>query len=261
MVIYLEEAVDRKRHELGGTLTGAALRDAVMEGALLRLRPKVMTVSTVIAGLLPIMWSTRAGAEVMKPLATPVLGGMVSSLLHVLIVTPVIFFWIRERRRGLQREPLPRHERVRVRPRRVAIAAGVFALVAVTSFMVWRTRPGSSEPTAQSEGPVVQTVRAGDLDIALLSSTGTLQQGRNSFTFEFRRTGTTTLVDVGSVRASANMSMPGMVMSGGLQVTPTGVPGRYAATAEFGMAGNWQMAVEWNGPAGQGSVNFQGGVQ
>jgi Cu(I)/Ag(I) efflux system membrane protein CusA/SilA len=73
MVIYLEEAVERKRQELGGTLTRAGLRDAVMEGALLRLRPKVMTVSTVIAGLLPIMWSTRAGAEVMKPLA-PVLG-------------------------------------------------------------------------------------------------------------------------------------------------------------------------------------------
>jgi copper/silver efflux system protein len=56
-----------------------------------------MTVSTVVAGLLPIMWSTSAGSEVMKPLATPVLGGMVSSLLHVLIVTPVIFFWLRER--------------------------------------------------------------------------------------------------------------------------------------------------------------------
>src|SRR5687768_11757735 len=97
MVIYLEEAVERKRRELGGTLTRAALRDAVTEGALLRLRPKVMTVSTVVAGLLPIMWSTSVGAEVMKPLATPVLGGMVSSLLHVLIVTPVIFFWIRER--------------------------------------------------------------------------------------------------------------------------------------------------------------------
>jgi hypothetical protein len=107
----------------------------------------------------------------------------------------------------------------------------------------------------------VQTVHAGDLDIVLMSATGTLRQGRNSFTLEFRRTGTTTLVDVGTVRASANMPMPGMVMSGGLQLTPTGVPGRYAATAEFGMAGAWQMAIEWNGPAGQGSVNFQGGVQ
>jgi Cu(I)/Ag(I) efflux system membrane protein CusA/SilA len=63
----------------------------------LRLRPKVMTVATVVAGLLPIMWSTKTGSEVMKPLATPVLGGMVSSLIHVLIVTPVIFTWLRQR--------------------------------------------------------------------------------------------------------------------------------------------------------------------
>jgi len=198
---------------------------------------------------------------VMKPLATPVLGGMASSLLHVLIVTPVIFFWIRERRLGLQRVPLPRDEHVRGNPRRLAMAAGIVAVIALISFVVWRTRPGGSEPTARSAGAVVQTIRAGDLDIVMLSPTGILRQGRNSVTFEFRRSGTTTLVDVGTVRASANMSMPGMLMSGGLQVTPTGVPGRYAATAEFGMAGTWQMAIEWNGPAGQGSVNFQGGVQ
>ncbi|PYS77866.1 MAG: CusA/CzcA family heavy metal efflux RND transporter [Acidobacteria bacterium] len=96
MVIYLEEAVERKKQEVG-RLTPRTLMDAVTEGALLRLRPKVMTVSTVVAGLLPIMWSTSAGSEVMKPLATPVLGGMVSSLLHVLVVTPVIFYSIRAR--------------------------------------------------------------------------------------------------------------------------------------------------------------------
>src|SRR5690349_12906037 len=107
MVIYLEEAVARKRQELGGALTREALRDAVIEGALLRLRPKLMTVSTVVAGLLPIMWSTRVGSEVMKPLATPVLGGMLSSLAHVLVVTPVIFFWLHERRLGLHYEALP----------------------------------------------------------------------------------------------------------------------------------------------------------
>ena len=96
MVIYLEEAV-RRKIAATGKLTIEALHEAVMDGALLRLRPKVMTVATVVAGLLPIMWSTRTGAEVMKPLATPVLGGMVSSLIHVLIVTPVVFTAIRER--------------------------------------------------------------------------------------------------------------------------------------------------------------------
>jgi Cu(I)/Ag(I) efflux system membrane protein CusA/SilA len=97
MVIYLDEAVTRKREALGGRLSAAALREAVTEGALLRLRPKIMTVSTVVASLLPIMWSHSTGSEVMKPLATPVLGGMVSSLVLVLIVTPVLFCWLRER--------------------------------------------------------------------------------------------------------------------------------------------------------------------
>jgi len=96
MVIYLEEAVERvvKRDS---RLTPENLREAAMEGALLRLRPKLMTVSTIVAGLIPIFWSHRTGVEVMKPLATPVLGGMISSLAHVLIVTPVIFCWLRER--------------------------------------------------------------------------------------------------------------------------------------------------------------------
>jgi copper/silver efflux system protein len=262
MVIYLEEAVERKRQELRGTLTRSGLRDAVIEGALLRLRPKVMTVSTVIAGLLPIMWSTRAGAEVMKPLATPVLGGMVSSLLHVLIVTPVIFFWLRERQLGLKHEPISREERLDMTKRSLSI--GVGALVVVTAALavfLWRPSAPQGGDTADTAASVVQTIRAGDLDVVLLSPSGTLRQGRNAFTIEFRRTGANTLVDVGSVRASANMPMPGMVMSSGLQVAPTGVPGRYSATAEFGMAGAWQMAIEWDGPAGKGSVNFEGGVQ
>ncbi len=98
MVVYLEEAVQRKREELGAKFRIGDLVDAVKEGARLRLRPKVMTVATIVASLLPIMWSTRTGAEVMKPLATPVIGGMISSLLHILIVTPVIFLWIHSRR-------------------------------------------------------------------------------------------------------------------------------------------------------------------
>jgi hypothetical protein len=261
MVIYLEEAVERKRREMGGTLTRTALRDAVIEGALLRLRPKVMTVSTVVAGLLPIMWSTRVGAEVMKPLATPVLGGMMSSLVHVLIVTPVIFFWLRERRLGLQHDraldvaPTPISRR--------AAALGLTAALLVVAFAVWRMAGpvGGEPPPSGSGSDVIQTIRAGDVEIVLRSENAALRQGRNTFTIEFRRPGTDTLIDAGTVRASANMPMPGMVMSAGLQVTPTGVPGRYVATAEFGMAGAWQMAVEWNGPAGQGSVNFHGSVQ
>jgi Cu(I)/Ag(I) efflux system membrane protein CusA/SilA len=97
MVVYLEESVQAKMAELGDRFTRNDLIQAVKDGAKLRLRPKVMTVATTVASLLPIMWSTRQGAEVMKPLATPVIGGMISSLLHILIVTPVIFLWLHER--------------------------------------------------------------------------------------------------------------------------------------------------------------------
>lgn len=261
MVLYLDEAVERKRRESGGTLTRSALRDAVIEGALLRLRPKVMTVSTVVAGLLPMMWSTSVGAEVMKPLATPVLGGMISSLLHVLIVTPVIFFWIRERRLGLQRQSLEVAD-MRSRPwPRLLFASVVMTLVVSVAFGAWwLTRGANAGSRSPSSGAVIQTVKSETVEIVLLSPTGTLQSGRNAFTIEFR-SASGALLDVGMVRATANMPMPGMVMPGNLQVSPTGVPGRYAATAELGMAGAWQMSVEWNGPAGSGSVNFQGVVQ
>jgi Cu(I)/Ag(I) efflux system membrane protein CusA/SilA len=100
MVVYLEESLEQKRKALGAAFTRTDLIVAIKEGARLRLRPKVMTVATIVASLLPIMWSTRTGAEVMKPLAAPVIGGMLSSLLHILVVTPVIFAWLRERECG-----------------------------------------------------------------------------------------------------------------------------------------------------------------
>lgn len=97
MVVYLEEAVAKAREAAGGALDRAGLLAAIKTGARLRLRPKVMTVATAIAGLIPIFWSTRTGTEIMRPLAAPVVGGMLSSLVHILIVTPVIFAWLRER--------------------------------------------------------------------------------------------------------------------------------------------------------------------
>ena len=263
MVIYLEEAVHRKREELRGTLTIQALREAVMEGALLRLRPKVMTVSTVVAGLLPIMWSSRTGAEVMKPLATPVLGGMVSSLLHVLIVTPVIFFWIKQRQFGLADDrSLDAIDRSRVKWPPIVIGAAVAVVLSAGGWMVWnQVKSRGGRPEQRAAGIVVRTIRSGNLRILLHSRDGMLHQGRNTFTIEFRSVDRDALVDVGVVRASANMVMPGMVMPSGMQIEASGTPGRFEGTAEFGMAGGWQMAIEWNGRAGQGSVSFEGAVQ
>lgn len=97
MVVYLEEMLKNKQAARGASFNRHDLLEAVKDGARLRLRPKVMTVATIVASLLPIMWSTRTGADVMKPLAAPIIGGMMSSLIHILIVTPVIFAWLRER--------------------------------------------------------------------------------------------------------------------------------------------------------------------
>jgi len=111
MVVYLEEALKKQIEAKGTAFTRGDLVQAVKDGARLRLRPKVMTVATIVASLLPIMWSTRTGAEVMKPLAAPVIGGMLSSLVHILIVTPVIFLWLREREiKGMAREADTRSE-------------------------------------------------------------------------------------------------------------------------------------------------------
>ena len=101
MVIYLNDALDRKIKECGDSLSLKDLRAAVLQGALLRLRPKIMTVATIVASLmvilLPVFSGERTGIEIMRPIAVPVVGGMISSLIHILIVTPVLFFSLRKR--------------------------------------------------------------------------------------------------------------------------------------------------------------------
>jgi Cu(I)/Ag(I) efflux system membrane protein CusA/SilA len=96
MLIYLDEAYDRWRAE-GRLRTRADVVESVIEGAVLRVRPKAMTVAAIIFGLLPIMWSRGAGADVMKRIAAPMIGGMVTSTLLTLIVIPVIYAWWRGR--------------------------------------------------------------------------------------------------------------------------------------------------------------------
>ena len=95
MVVYLHEALDKKLER--GNVTEQDIYDATFEGAVLRLRPKLMTVSVALLGLVPIMWSTGTGADVMKPIAAPMIGGMITSAVHVLIMTPVIFVLMKKR--------------------------------------------------------------------------------------------------------------------------------------------------------------------
>src|SRR5437867_3274111 len=104
MVVYLHEALDRRLRQ-GGEITETDVREATIAGSVLRLRPKLMTVTVVMAGRLPILWSTGVGSDIMKPIAAPIIGGMVTSTIHVLIITPVIFYIMKRRalRRGTLR--------------------------------------------------------------------------------------------------------------------------------------------------------------
>jgi Cu(I)/Ag(I) efflux system membrane protein CusA/SilA len=104
MVVYLHEALDC-RLAAGAVHGTKEIEEAAIEGAVHRLRPKLMTVSVVLASLVPIMWSTGVGADVMKPIAAPIVGGMITSTVHVLILVPVLFVLMKERafRRGTLR--------------------------------------------------------------------------------------------------------------------------------------------------------------
>lgn len=95
MIIYLHEALNKRL--MKGEVTRQDIHEATVEGSVLRLRPKLMTVGTTLLGLVPIMWSSGVGADVMKPIATPIIGGLVTSTIHVLVITPVIFALVKER--------------------------------------------------------------------------------------------------------------------------------------------------------------------
>ena len=109
MVVYLHQALD---HRLASaerekrTVTREEIHEATVEGALGRLRPKLMTVATSTLGLVPILFATGIGSDVMKPLVAPMIGGLLTSALHVLVMTPVLFIMMKERswRKGTLKE-------------------------------------------------------------------------------------------------------------------------------------------------------------
>jgi hypothetical protein len=108
----------------------------------------------------------------------------------------------------------------------------------------------------------VARARSGSLDVVLLASAAALGRGKETSTIEFRSASDGTLVDVGTVKANATMSMPGMApMSGAVSVEPTGTAGRFLATSDLSMAGQWQLTVEWDGPAGRAAATFSPMVQ
>jgi Cu(I)/Ag(I) efflux system membrane protein CusA/SilA len=105
MVVYLHEALQHRLAQ-GSPLTDEDVEHATIDGAVQRLRPKLMTVTAVILSLAPILWESGVGSDVMKPIAAPIVGGMITSTIHVLILVPVFFLLIK--RRALRRGEIQR---------------------------------------------------------------------------------------------------------------------------------------------------------
>ena len=109
MIIYLQHALaewQQRANDEARNFTKADLHGAIMEGAVDRVRPKMMTVAAIMAGLVPILWSTGAGSEVMQRIAVPMIGGMVSSTVLTLVVIPAIFALVE----GARMRNLSRHK-------------------------------------------------------------------------------------------------------------------------------------------------------
>lgn len=108
MIVYLNQALERKKAEIaaeGGTLKVEDLRKAVLDGALMRVRPIVMTVAVIIAGLLPIMLGSGTGSEVMRRIAAPMVGGMVSATVLTLLVIPAVYLIWQQSKLSTNRTP------------------------------------------------------------------------------------------------------------------------------------------------------------
>ena len=106
MLVYLDQSYQKFKHKYGETFNRRHLYEAIEEGAALRVRPKMMTVLAIMAGLMPIMWGHGTGSEVMKRIAAPMVGGMVSATILTLLVVPAIY--------GLWKEwRLPKKHKVR----------------------------------------------------------------------------------------------------------------------------------------------------
>jgi Cu(I)/Ag(I) efflux system membrane protein CusA/SilA len=116
MVVYIDDAFQRRVRD-GQLNTRADIVDAHTEGTVLRLRPKIMTISTMAAGLLPLLWSTGAGAEIMRRVAAPMLGGLLTSAFLTLEVLPVLYtIWRHRQLLAARRAGLPIAELVARRP-------------------------------------------------------------------------------------------------------------------------------------------------
>ena len=273
MLLYLDHAWEKFQGQKRMNTLGD-LESAVIEGAVQRIRPKAMTICAILFGLLPIMWSpaSQAGADVMKRIAAPMIGGVITSGVLELMIYPAIYvIW---RRRSLPKEkrndmsltagtaapttaPAPAIEKPKWKKwfrilLLIVLAAGLLA----GGYFAWQKFGKRAAPAAAS-GKALATQTVNGLTVNLI---GELRNGQSEILVEFRDA-SGQLVDVGTVKFDLDMNMPGMVMHSGSTIEPTGTPGRYRAKVKPGMAGDWTATLAYEGPRGPGKVSFSVNVK
>ncbi len=261
MLLYLDQAWDKYRGE--GRMNGMAdLYAAVKEGAVQRIRPKMMTVCAILFGLLPIMWSPayQAGADVMKRIATPMIGGVVTSAILNLLIYPVIYvIW---RKRQLPSAGLPLGETPATNAQgyrgglrglaRFLIVGLIAAVLFGGGYAGWNWWSSHTQGTSQIKGVPFASRTAEGLKVNLY---GDLHNGPSAILIEFKDFGGQSK-DVGEVKTDLAMNMTGMVMHSGGDVSKTKQPGVYQAKLQLQMSGDWVVNLSWRGPAGEGQAEI-----
>ena len=270
MLLYLDQAWEKYRAE-GRMNSMGDLHAAVKEGAVQRIRPKIMTVCAILFGLLPIMWSPtwQAGADVMKRIAAPMIGGVITSAILELLIYPVIFVIWRRRSlpndlRDVHLEATDEHAPAAVHPRhsfaRFLVTALAIAALGIGGYYGWQKFGGKLTGDAQSAGTPLATQTVGGLTITLLHPHGQLRAAANEAFIEFRNA-SGELVDVGEVKLNLGMNMTGMVMHSGATVKRTDTPGRYRVEITPDMGGDWTANLSFDGPQGRSETSFSVNVK
>ncbi len=243
MIVYLDEAWRHLKRNKPKP-TASDLYHAVMEGAVQRVRPKMMTVSAIMGGLLPIMWGHGAGADTMKRIAAPMVGGMVSSTVLTLLIIPAIYFSWRSREVEC--------EAVIASPRRkpILVAMAVAVILAVGAWWLWPMHRGGGGNLSA----VIQTEAVGDYQFEILGKTSELHVGQNLVEIRVTRGGAP--MDVGNVSLELRMDMPGMPMRANAPLAKTAQPGVYSGSMKIDMQGEYTGQAGYSGPKGEAQKTF-----
>ena len=248
MLVYLDEAWNRRVKE--GRIAYADLREAVIEGAVQRVRPKVMAVGTTIIGLLPIMFGTGTGSDVMKRIAAPMVGGLITSAILTLAIIPTIYIiwkgW------GLKQEKRPQ-QILSKKVLYMLIAGGAFVMVAAGIFFI-----RESNPSQGISNITLATIQSEGVSITLLSARNEMVSGQNTLEIAFADATTGVPIEVEDVTIEFSMPAMGAMppMQSKADVTPLSDPGRFRAVVNVQMPGEWQVTVRFQGPEGETSQTF-----